>query len=610
MEIEASAHLQPSMPTLEQRAAQQAAVGGRGSRPRQMLALPLAFTLLFLLFALQPAARENTAVLWAFGGAGAALLLWNATLLATASRSGRTLTLEVALRKQHYLQACAHLCILAYWGWYWHDVYSFAGFILAQVAFAYAFLSLLTWSRRDTFQLGFGPFPIIFSINLFLWFKLDWFYLQLLLVAVGFLGKEFFRWNKDGQRTHIFNPSSFTLTIFSLGLILTGTSDITWGSLIAWTQFYPPYIYLLIFLVTLPAQYLWGVVTMTLSAAATTYLVGLLYLGLTGHEIFVGSYIQIAVFLSMNLLITDPSTSPRTELGRMIFGALYGLSVLLLFVLLEYHGTPSFYDKLLVVPILNLAIQAIDRVARSPALKRFDPSALCRSLTSRERNLAYMAVWTLFFIGMQYQTSAFRDAAQFDEKGLALMKQGKPAEAIAPFREVVKIRPEYGPGYMKLGRALVEAGQLPAAVAPLRRAAELVPDDKQIHTLLAISLRNARQPRLAVEHFREALRLDPDWLPALIGLAWLQATSPAAFDPAHALRVASYATELTRRRDPAALDVLAVAYAAAGRFPEAIEAAEAAEAIALRTNPKLAVRIRRRLSLYRMGRPYVMPGHA
>ena len=76
---------------------------------------------------------------------------------------------------------------------------------------------LLSWSRRDTYTLGFGPFPIIFSTNLFLWFRQDWFYLQFVMIAVGFAAKEFIRWNKDGRQTHIFNPSSFTLTIFSLG---------------------------------------------------------------------------------------------------------------------------------------------------------------------------------------------------------------------------------------------------------------------------------------------------------------------------------------------------------------------------------------------------------
>ncbi len=219
-----------------------------GKRPELALALPLTFTLLLIALGLLPAIRNNPNLLRSFCGAGAVLLAWNALTLVIARRHGRTLAVEVVLRKQHYLQACAHLSILLYWGWYWREVYHFAPLIAAQLVFAYAFDALLTWSRRDTYTLGFGPFPIVFSTNLFLWFKPDWFYLQFLMVAVGFVAKELIRWNKDGRQTHIFNPSSFTLTLFSVALLLTGATGITWGPEISNTQFNPPHIYLLIFL--------------------------------------------------------------------------------------------------------------------------------------------------------------------------------------------------------------------------------------------------------------------------------------------------------------------------------------------------------------------------
>ena len=131
----------------------------------------------------------------------------------------RVFILEIVPRAQHYVQACAHTAILLYWGWHWPPVYEYAYLIVAQLLFAYSFDMLLAWSRRDTYTLGFGPFPIIFSTNLFLWFKADWFYLQFLMIAVGFAAKECIRWNKDGRRTHVFNPSSFSLTVFSLALL-------------------------------------------------------------------------------------------------------------------------------------------------------------------------------------------------------------------------------------------------------------------------------------------------------------------------------------------------------------------------------------------------------
>jgi hypothetical protein len=366
----------------------------------QAFALPVAFTVSLAAFILLEPVRENRRLWWSFIGAAAALLVWNAVLFASARRVHRSFTLEVSLRAQHYLQACVHTSIFLYWGWYWRQVYHSYYLIVAQLLFAYAFGILLSWSRRDTYTLGFGPLPVIFSINLFLWFRPDWFYLQFLMVAIGFAAKELIRWNKDGRRVHIFNPSSFALMVFSLGLILTNATDITWGKDIAVTQFFPPHMYLFLFLVGLPGQYLFGVTTMTMSAVITTYLFSVDYFAATGVYFFGDSYIPIAVFLGMHLLFTDPSTSPRTELGRIVFGVLYGLGVVGLYEALGRSGLPPFYDKLLPVPLLNVSIQLIDRLARSKLFRRIDLSNLGRSLAGRQRNLAYMAVWAAVFAVM------------------------------------------------------------------------------------------------------------------------------------------------------------------------------------------------------------------
>jgi hypothetical protein len=63
-------------------------------------------------------------------------------------------------------------------------------------------------------------------------------------------------------------------------------------------------------------------------------------------------------------------------------------------------GAPTVYDKLLQVPILNLSVRLIDRVARSKMLRRLDPAVLGRSLTPPRRNLAYMSIWAAVFAVM------------------------------------------------------------------------------------------------------------------------------------------------------------------------------------------------------------------
>src|SRR5215831_12486183 len=171
-----------------------------------MFILPFVFSIGLACLSVLGPIRENPKTFWAFLGVALALFAWNAILAATL-RTGRKLTLEVVLKKQHYLQACIQGSLFLYWGWYWRQVYDFVPFILAQLLFAYAFDMLFCWSRRDNYALGFAPFPVVFSINLFLWFKPEWFYLQFALVALGIAAKEMVRWNKEGRQAHIFNPS-------------------------------------------------------------------------------------------------------------------------------------------------------------------------------------------------------------------------------------------------------------------------------------------------------------------------------------------------------------------------------------------------------------------
>jgi len=434
------------------------------------LALPLAFTLALLACGLPGSARANPTLLWSLAAAGAALVAWSALLFRSVRRRPRDLAVEVVVRKQHYVQACAQATVLLYWGWHWPQVYASVPLLAAQLAFAYAFDMLLCWSRRDTYTLGFGPFPIIFSINLFLWFKPDWFYFQFLMVALGFTAKEIIRWEKDGRRAHIFNPSSFPLAVFSLSLLLTGMSDVTWGREIAVTQFFPPHMYLLLFLIGLPGQFFFGVTSMTMAAVVTTYVFGLAYYAATGIYFFYDSYIPIAVFLGMHLLFTDPSTSPRTELGRIMFGVLYGLSSAALYQVLTGAGLPSFYDKLLQVPLLNLSIKLIDRAARSRVLRVVDPGALGRSLAPRQRHLAYMAVWAIVFAGMSAaQGVGDRHPGQWLPFWQQACAEARP-HACAHLGQMQSIFCRAGSGW-----ACNEAGLLHAALSPddlLRRLDE------------------------------------------------------------------------------------------------------------------------------------------
>lgn len=376
----------------------QASIGSRSRDLPRVFLVPLVLTLGLLLLSLTPRVADNARLSFAFMAAVAGLLAWQGVLFARLSRAGASRGFQVVLRPQHYLQALVQLTVFAVWGWYWRPVYDFAGLLLAQLIFAYAFDMLLAWSRGERYVLGFGPFPIIFSTNLFLWFTDDWFYLQFLMVGAGFLGKAFVQWRREGRRTHIFNPSAFSLGLFSLALIATGTSDLTWGQDIATTLTFVPAIYLLLFALGLVVMYFFRVTLVSGFAAAALFGLSALYGSATGVPYFIDSEIPAAVFLGLHLLVTDPSTSPRTRTGKAIFGALYGVGVFGLFWFLEAVGAPTFYDKLLCVPLLNLSVPLIDRFVRSlqsrPRIRRIFGAPWATA------NLVHMGMWIALFAAM------------------------------------------------------------------------------------------------------------------------------------------------------------------------------------------------------------------
>jgi len=359
--------------------------------------LRLAFALSVLLgcFAFLPRVNANARLAWSVLGAAGALLLFLFFLRRQVVRTGRVLRYEFLPRPVHYVQLTMHTCIYTYWGWYWREVYHQVPLIIAQLVFAYVLDMLVCWSRRDKWILGFGPFPIVLSTNLFLWFKPDWFFLQFLMLATGVLCKEFITWTRDGRRAHIFNPSAIALFLFSVGLIVTHNTQMTWGEEIAASFDRPPYIYLEIFLLGLVVQALFSVTLVTLSAAAALYAMNLVFTHSTGLYYFIDTNIPAAVFLGLHLLVTDPATSPRKNFGKIVFGAMYGAGVFGLYWLLGWLGAPTFYDKLLCVPPLNLTVRALDRASVTLA-----PHFRMPAWTPKRANFAHMGIWIGLFAVM------------------------------------------------------------------------------------------------------------------------------------------------------------------------------------------------------------------
>ena len=153
------------------------------------------------------------------------------------------------------------------------------------------------------------------------------------------------------------------------------------------------------------------------------------------------------------------------------------------------------------------------------------------------------------------------------------------------------------------------SGQLDEAAAHYRRAFELRPDNAEAHGNLGRLLTTEGRHREAADEFTRALAINPDSPSFLSGLAWLLALSSdkAVLNPGEAIRVGTRAAELSGRRDPAALDALGAAYAAAGDFGRSVEMAQEAMRVADASGMQaLWVDIRDRLQLYQRGLPFVL----
>jgi len=129
-----------------------------------------------------------------------------------------------------------------------------------------------------------------------------------------------------------------------------------------------------------------------------------------------------------------------------------------------------------------------------------------------------------------------------------------------------------------LAMCLARIGRADEGAAHLAQAVEIDPTFGLPHALRARVHRDAGEDALAAQSYRQAVALEPSSVPLRIEMAMLLATSgdPRARDAESAAQQAMEAVRLTDERGPTAWHALAVAYAAQGRFDEAVEAIDKA----------------------------------
>jgi len=189
--------------------------------------------------------------------------------------------------------------------------------------------------------------------------------------------------------------------------------------------------------------------------------------------------------------------------------------------------------------------------------------------------------------------------------GCTLDRMGRRDEAIAEFRTALRYSPEHSLALTNLAGAVQDQGDSAEALVLLRKAVDADPRNSALRSRLFDLLLEQKLSAEALGHLEVMLKAAPEDQGLRLSLAWHLATLPddSVRDGARAVRLAEGCRETEGERADI-LDVLAAAYAEAGRFPEAVKAASRAleiqETGAKTTMPGLADR----LMEYQAGRPH------
>ena len=328
--------------------------------------------------------------------------------------------------------------------------------------------------------------------------------------------------------------------------------------------------------------------------------------------------------------------------------ALFGLGA---FVILLFPALGFFDAQYLVKWQVSDHLQYLPLIAPIALVS----AILASSFNARiYRTGAAAAVLTLFILTFHRaqvfstQESLMRDtlaknplaADAHNDLGVELTKQNKLPEALAEFTAAAKIAPDNVAAQSNLGTVLAMQGNLKAAHSHFQAALRIKPFDPEAHLKLASVLRAERKFRLARAHlrmacvfrpspdaqlqladsfyrasefthaiaqFRQVIRNHPELPDAFNNLAWMLATCPEerVRNGAEAVTCAERACQLTHHKQTVYLSTLAAAYAEAGRFPEAIDAAETALRLQVSAGENGFAEVNRKLlEYYRAGVPF------
>jgi Flp pilus assembly protein TadD len=182
--------------------------------------------------------------------------------------------------------------------------------------------------------------------------------------------------------------------------------------------------------------------------------------------------------------------------------------------------------------------------------------------------------------------------------GSALAQEGNLEEARQHFENALRINPDNASAAMNLGNALAaEGGHTAEAIALLTKALETQPNSPDGQNGLGVALAHEGNLMEATPHLLKAVELNPQDAGYRYNLGRVLAAQ-SRFGEARVQF--EQAAELTRRQDPAVLQMLAAMDSETGRYADAVATAQAAVELARQQqNAELATALEANLARYR-----------
>jgi tetratricopeptide (TPR) repeat protein len=188
-----------------------------------------------------------------------------------------------------------------------------------------------------------------------------------------------------------------------------------------------------------------------------------------------------------------------------------------------------------------------------------------------------------------------------------LFLSGNIDEALEHIRESVRLNPGIAQSHYYLGAFLLKQGHPDQAVPELETALKIYSRYPSGEATLAAAYSDMGKDSEALIHLRKAIDHDPTQVVTLVDAARILSSSsdPTLRNGAEAVGFAKQANDLTKGSDPDVLDTLAAAYAEAGEYDQALDAANRALNLAAANGDSAkASAIRYRIGLYTDGKPY------